>query len=417
MAAYLGEMIKTGKTRFASLSPPTRRLLLSNFLYNCEFQILPIIANFAIWQQLDDIKFNIIYYLGFFAAHPIGYLLNGYLLNRFRINLLYTVGMVMEMTILISLFLFSITNIQVLLLVGFFMGLATSLYWANRLYMILNSTENQNRDFYLGLETSMGLLAGIISPLVFGFLTGTRGFSLEKLNIGLTAYHGKFLLGIYLFVLIAVSAFNILKGNYHGPRLARRLYFRFYNLWNKQRLLSIIEGFVSGGLLMMPSLVILELIRDSGVLGFLESLGMLLALIPIYLLGGRSKPEYRTLIIFAAGILAFADALLLAVFFNRFSAITFLLGIKILLPLLNMSSMAIRMRSVELASRIEKRSRFSYFIDLEFFFNTGRMLSLITFMLLYTAVSQHVALRYSFLALTLLPILYVFIARVIPQRD
>ncbi len=168
---------------------------------------------------------------------------------------------------------------------------------------------------------------------------------------------------------------------------------------------------------MMPSMVILELIKNPGTLGLLESTGMMLAIVPVFLLGQKTRPAMRTSVIYFAGILALIDALILAIFFNKFSAIVFLLGIKILLPIFNMTMMAVRMRSVELASRIEQRSRFPYFIDIEFFFNTGRMMSLTIFFILYSIVNQSVALRYSFVFLTVLPFIYVFISKKIPQND
>ncbi len=228
-----------------SLPGKTKRLLFSNFLYNCEFQILPVIINYAIWKNYDDIKYNIIYYLGFFAAHPIGYLINGILLSRFPINKLYITGMLLEMSILTSLLLFKISNLKVLLSIGIVMGLSTSIYWSNRLFMILNSTENKKRDAYLSLETISALVAGIISPLVFGFFTGTKGFSISKLNLGIRLSQSTYFLVIYLFMLITVSSISIIRHRYVGPKISRVLYLRFYRIWYSQRILSLIEGIIS----------------------------------------------------------------------------------------------------------------------------------------------------------------------------
>lgn len=400
-----------------SLPGKTKRLLFSNFLYNFEFQILPIVINYAIWKNYDDIKFNIFYYLGFFAAHPIGYLINGILLSKFPINKLYIAGMLMEMSILISLLLFKIPNIEILLSIGIFMGLSTSMYWSNRLFMVLNLTDNKKRDAYLSFETISSLIAGIVSPLVFGFFTGIKGFSILKLNVGISLSQSIYFLVIYLIILITISGISINKHKYVGPKISKVLYFRFYPMWYNQRILSLIEGIISGGLLMMPSLVIFELIKNPGTLGLLESTGMMLAIVPVFLIGRKTKPGLRTSVISLAGILALIDALILAIFYNKFSAIVFLLGIKILLPIFNMTMMAVRMRSVELASRNEQRSRFPYFIDIEFFFNTGRMISLSIFFILYSIVNQSVALRYSFLFITALPFIYVVVSKKIPQND
>lgn len=410
---YLFRGVNEEFGQLKNLPALSKRLLLSNFLYTCEFQILPIVVNFAIWSVLNDIKYNIIYYAVYFLAHPFGFVLNGYSLRKFRTNYLYLAGMLAEVIVIVSLFLIKIDTLGILILVAFVMGLATSTYWSNRLYMVISATNNDTRNYYLGIEYTLINIAGILSPLIFGFLTSKEGLLRFE---GFTETHGRILLALYMGTLIVISAVNIAKGRFANPELKRFLYFRFTSVWTRQRVLAFFEGITTGAMLVVPSMIVLNVLQDSGVLGVLESAGIAIALPVMYLIGRKATPADRTRIILLASVLLATAAILLAIWYSRTGAIPFLLMVKVAFPMLLMPGMAIRMRSIELANDIENRDKYAYFVDNEIIFNIGRIVGMLAFFVAYLYANQIFALRFGFLFIALMPFLYYFVALKIKQE-
>lgn len=410
---YLFRGVSEEMRQFRNLPSKSKRLLLSNFLYACEFQILPIVVNFAIWSVLNDLKYNIVYYAVYFLAHPAGFIINGYSLRKLPTNYLYLAGMLAEVLVMVSLFLIKIDSLGILVVVAFVMGLATSTYWSNRLYMVISATNNDTRNYYLGIEYTLINIAGITSPLIFGFLTSKEGLLRFE---GLTENHGRIFLAIYLTMLIVVSSINIARGRFENPQMKKFLYAKFTNVWNRQRILALFEGITTGAMLVIPSMVVLNILQDSGVLGLLESIGIAIALPVMYFIGRKSTPKDRTRIILLATVLLATAAIILAIWYNRIGAIPFLLLIKLSFPLLLMPGMAIRMRSIELANSIENRDKYAYFVDNEIVFNGGRILGMMAFFVAYLYADQVFALRFGFLFIAIMPFLYYFVARKIKQE-
>ena len=410
-------------SHFKNLNHDCRRLVISNFAYSFVFLILPIIANYFIFkeyeglQQTEVIKYVVSYFVGYFTIIPVGFAINGYLLRYFKVSHLYIFGMLAEIFVIIPLSFLHIQGMVQLFLIGCIMGISSGLFWSNRHYMSFFVTDNLNRNYVFGLENTLMTFGGFVSPLVFGFLTGVKGFTLTNLIPGLPAETGRILLAAFLLTLILIASFNILKGKYHNPEIKPFLFFKYSKIWNRQRLMNTLEGFSYGPLIVMPSMIFLYIFKDGGSLGLVESAGIIIALIPVYYLARYSRPRHRLFILMGAGIILISAAIILAIFFNEPAGILFSFCSKIVFSVLYMPFLAIRMRSMNLATPIDKKEEYSYFVDIEIFMALGRVLGLGIFLFVYYYASQILALKYGFLIVGMIPLIASAIASTIKQED
>lgn len=365
----------------------------------------------------EVIKYVVSYFVGYFTIIPVGFIINGYLLRYFKISHLYIFGMLAEIFVIIPLSFLHIQGMVQLFCIGGIMGISSGLFWSNRHYMSFFVTDNLNRNYVFGLDNTLMTIGGFITPLVFGFLTGVKGLTLTNLIPGLPVEAGRIILSGFLLALISIASFNILKGKYHNPEIKPFLFFKYCKIWNKQRLMNTLEGFSYGPLIVMPSLIFLYIFKDGGSLGLVESVGIILSLIPVYYLARYSKPRHRLFILLGAGIILIFAAIVLAIFFNQPSGIIFSLCSKIVFSVLYMPFLAIRMRSMNLSTPIDKKEEYSYFVDIEIFMGLGRVLGLGVFLLAYYYASQILALKFGFLVIGMIPIIASAIVSTIRQED
>ncbi len=422
MKNNISGIFKTEVKQFTSLDANCQRLVVSNFIYSFVYLILPIIANYFIFLEFQGlghqemIKYNITYFVGYFGVIPIGFILNGYILRYIKINQLYIIGMVAEIFVIIPLTFLHIKTLLPLFLIGNVMGISSGLYWSNRHYMAYFVTNNENRNYVFGLENALMNMGGFVTPLIFAFLTGVAGFTLVTLFPGLPDSAGKIILAFFLVSLITIASINILKGKFHNPEIKPFLFWKFCRTWNKQRLMNFLEGLTNGVLIVMPSLIMLHIFKDSGPVGLLQSIGILIGLIPVYLLGRFTKPRHRIHILFIGGLLLIVSSIILAIGFDKTAAMIFILSANVVFALLWMPFLAIRMRSISLSELQDKYEEYSYIVDIEVFFALGRVMGFAIFLGVYFYGSQIFALRYSFLIVALVPIIASQIARTIKQE-
>jgi YQGE family putative transporter len=166
----------------------------------------------------------------------------------------------------------------------------------------------------------------------------------------------------------------------------------------------------------MPSLIVLHIFKDSGILGLMDSVGIAIALLPIYFLGRYTRPRHRILIILLGAAVLLVGALFIAISFKSTPAIIFMLCAKIVFTLLYMPYLAIRMRSIDISNVIDKREQYAYFIDIEAFLGLGRLFGMSIFLFFYFYASQVYALRFGFMVIVLFTFFSAWVAKRIKQE-
>jgi MFS transporter, YQGE family, putative transporter len=391
---------------FLSMSWNIRVLLITNMIYAFVLPIIEIFVVAYIMRSSNDPIKAALYFLTVYTGIPITFLINGYLLNRFKVANLYSFGMLLSGLSMLTMMGFNELSVTGIGLAGLLMGASFGFFWANRDFLALSTTNDNNRNYYYGLETFFYTITAIIVPIVIGyFLT----FSGHQWFGGKIAKSYK-LVAYGVVVLTFISSFAIHKGSFQNPRLKKFVYLKFDGLWNKMLVLAILKGLAQGYLVTAPSILIMKFFRNEGSLGTIESICGIITAIMLYVLGRIAKPKHRIYIFSTGYVIFLLGAFFNGVLFSSVGVMLFVLSIVLFRPLHDIAYFPIQMKVINVVSEKENRSEFAYIFNHEFGLYIGRFLGLALFIYLAYFISEIVALKYSLIVIGLIQILSVPLA-------
>jgi YQGE family putative transporter len=388
-----------------------RILMLTNMVYAIVLPMIDIFVAAYVMRSSNDPSKVVIYQLTIYTGIPLTFLLNGFLLKRFNIKKLYSVGMMLSgvsMMIMMSLKTLDLTGIGI---AGITMGMSFGFYWANRDYLALAITNDENRNYYYGLETFFYTIISVIVPLAIGWFLESNGVN-EKVH-----RQYKILTGV-VFLITIIASIVCFRGTFANPAQKKFIFFKFHPLWNKLLFLALLKGLAQGFLVTAPAMLIMQLLGKEGALGTAQSVGAIIAAVLMYLIGRISKPDDR-IKIFAAGLILFALAALCnGILFNAWGVILFMLFLLIAKPLLDLAYFPIQFRVIDIVRNIEKRGEFAYILNHEAGLYVGRFAGAGTFLVLAYTISTDIALRYAIIIIAFLQLISIPLAKkIIRQGD
>jgi YQGE family putative transporter len=347
------------------------------------------------------------YQLAVYAATPVAFYLNGILLGRVAAQHLYAAGMLLSGMAMMLLMRSGVLTPMGIAAAGLAMGLATGLFWANRGFLALASTNDGNRNYYYGVELFFGTLAAVAVPALIGWwisratLHGWLGGSANR------AYR---LLAMAVLALTAFSAVLLERGSFRNPARTRFVFFRFHRLWRRMLQLALLKGLAQGYILTAPAMLILLLVGQEGTLGVTQAVAGLFSAILLYAVGRATAPRHRR-IVFAAGLLLFfLGAVCNTVLFNALGVLIFIGCLALAKPLLDLAYTPIEFQVVDVVSRLEGRNEYAYLFNHEIGLFTGRCLGCLLFLAIAHWGSGVAALKFALPVVALLQLLSIRVA-------
>ncbi|MQY78705.1 MAG: MFS transporter [Bacteroidetes bacterium] len=335
------------------------------------------------------------------------------MLNQIKIAHLYSFGMLLSGISMLFMMTLGEISAAGVAFSGLIMGSSFGFFWANRDFLTLNTTNDNNRNYYYGLETFFYTITTIFIPFVIGWFLVSSGNWKWIGNIG-NAYK---LVTVAVFILTIISSIIIHQEKFRNPRQKRFVYFRFDKLWSKMLFLSLLKGLAQGYLVTAPAILIMRLVGDEGSLGTIQSLSGVLSAIVLYLLGRISKPEHR-IYIFSAGLfIFFIGTLINGILFSATGVIIFVICKVMFQPLHDIAYFPIQMKVIDVLSFKENRNQFSYIFNHEFGLYLGRFFGLGLFIVLIYYVSESFALKYSLIIIATLQLISIPVAKSLIRKS
>lgn len=401
--------------QFFLLMPREMRVLLvTNMIYAFVLPVIEIFVGAYIMRSSNDPKIVAVYQLTVYTGIPITFLLNGYLLNRIKISSLYSFGMLLSglsMLVMMSLQNLSVAGVGI---AGILMGCSFGFFWANRDLLALNTTNDNNRNYYYGLETFFYTITFILVPVVVGAFLSTsdsRGWFGGNMS---SSYQ---VVTVVVFLLTILSSVVIHKERFQNPEKKKFLYFNFHSLWKKMMGLAVLKGLAQGYLVTAPAILIMRMVGNEGSLGLVQGVSGIATALMLYLLGRTTKPEHR-IYIFSVGLVIFLlGTLVNGILFSAFGVMVFVLCKVLFQPLHDIAYFPIQMRVIDVVSKIEDRNEYAYIFNHEFGLYVGRFLGLGLFILLATYVSETFALKYSLIVIAVAQLASIPLARHIVKES
>ncbi|MGY3211412.1 MFS transporter [Mucilaginibacter sp. HD30] len=393
---------------FCSQSRQMRVLLLTNMVYALVIPVIELFLGAYIIRKSNDVSLVMVYQLAQGTGIPVTFILNGFLLRRFSIAALYSIGMIISGIDMAVMMVLPELQIGGVALIGFIMGLSYGFFWANRVFLALNVTNNNNRNYYYGLETFFFTIASIIMPLMAGyFIAATQKLGWLGGDVNMAYY----VLTALVIVLTIAASIIVHRGNYTNPPAARFIYFNFHRLWKKMSGLAALKGVAQGFVIAAPVMLVMRLVGEEGSVGSIQSSGALLSAGMLYFLGRKSSPKHR-LKIFAGGLGLFViGATINMALYNALGAIIFVGCLVFARPLLDLAYFPIQLGVIDCVAGKEKRNQFAYIFNHEVGLYMGRLIGCVAFIIISRNVSEQAALRYALLGVAVIQFASIFVAK------
>jgi YQGE family putative transporter len=399
---------------FRSYPHDMRILLLTNLVYAFVLPVIDVFVGAYVMRNSQDVKLVVGYQLAVYTGIPFTFLVNGFLLRHISIKRLYSAGMLLSgvsMAVMMALGRLDMTGVCI---AGLLMGMSFGLFWANRDFLALSTTNNDTRNYYYGVETFFYTNTYVIVPMAIGFFieaTGDRGWFGGDRN---TAYQ---IVTACVFMLTILSSIIVHRGNFQNPKESEFIYFRYHWLWNRMQLLAILKGLAQGYIVTAPAMLVMKLVGQEGALGTLQAVGGILSALLLYVIGRIAKPRHRLLIFAIALTLFTLGGLANALLFDAAGVLVFMICLLLARPLHDIAYFPIQMQVIDTVSAIEHRNKFAYIFNQEFGFFVGRLTGCGLFILLARSISDTFALRYALLIIGLVQMLSIWVARRVSEAS
>lgn len=402
----------TAEFAFFRAQPHGFRILsLTNMVYALVSPVIDIFVSAYIMRSSHDPTKVVVYQLAIYTGIPFTFLLNGFLLKRFNIRSLFSLGMLLSGVSMLTMMALRSLSIAGICAAGLIMGASFGFYWANRDTLAVEITEDRNRNYYYGLDTFIYTTTSILVPLAVGWFIHAGS--------GRMQVHGAYLAVVAASFGITVLATLIcFRGRFARPATPRFLHIRFHPLWTRLLRLALLKGLGQGFLVTAPSMLVMTLLGDEAALGTIQMVGGLVAASAMYVLGRITGPADRPMIL-AIGLSLFALAACAnAVLFDAAGVVLFMLFLLLSRPMMDLAYYPIQFRVIDIVKRIEGRSEYSYIFSHEAGLYVGRLAGAAVFLLLARFFSTAAALRYAVLLISVVQLPEILIARrIVAQGD
>lgn len=395
---------------FLSMPHNMRVLLITNMLYALVLPVVEIFMAAYIMRYFADTSYVAIFQVAMYTGIIITSLTNGFLLKSFKVAHLYSFGILLSGLSMAGMMFIKDITLVGLIISGTLIGAASGFFWTNRYLMALNSTSDENRNYFFGLESFFFTISNIGVPLMIGALLvsidGTHLFGID-----FSIYSGYRIVTLIVFAITVLACFSLARGKFTNPVQKDFLYFRFDRLWNKQIVLAILKGLVQGFLVTAPAMLIMKYVGKEGSLSLIQAVSGGLTAILLYLLGRFAKPKHR-IIIFGFGITLFLIGTIVnGIELSMAGVMVFVLCKVFFQPLHDLAYFPIMMKVIDVVSKREDRNQYAYILNHEFGLYTGRVIGLGLFILLALVVSETFALRYSLIIVAAIQLLSIPLAK------
>lgn len=407
----------TGEYRYFQGMPHNMRvLLITNMLYSLVLPVVEVFLAAYIMRYYNETIYVAFFQLAMYSGIVITSVMNGFLLRKFNIAHLYTFGILLSGITMLGMMQVKQLTVPGLFTAGLLIGASSGFFWTNRYLMTFNSTEDQNRNYFFGLESFFFTVSNITIPLIVGvILSQFDGLQIGSLT--LDVYSGYRFVTLLVFLITILAGLSLMRAKYTNPEQKSFWFFRFHKLWNLQLLLAALKGLVQGFLVTAPAMLIMRYVGSEGSLGLIQGIGGGITAFTIYLLGRFTKPKHR-LTVFSLGLSIFlAGTLINAWELNAMGVIIFLLCKVIFQPLHDLAYYPIMLKVIDTVSLIEKRNPYAYILNHEFGLYAGRFAGLAIFIGLALQVSETFALRWALVTVAALQMLSIPLARLITRKS
>jgi MFS transporter, YQGE family, putative transporter len=356
-------------------------LLFVGGLFTLSTALSNTFVNIFLWKQSGELTDIAFYNLSIVIMQPIAFYLAGWFAKKIDRVIVLRIGVVILALFYIGvLFLGSLAS-HFLVALGTMLGFGLGFYWLAFNVLTLEVTEPETRDFFNGYLGVLNSLSGMIGPLSAGFII-TR---MDK-HLG---YETIFTISMILFLIAVVISFFLKRRKADGhfglkevfqERKENRAWFQLLNA-------HFFQGLREGTFIFLIVIWVYTSSKSEFALGTFGFVQSVVSFIGYYIVSHYLKPWHRKKGIFAGGLLLFISPFMLLVPVSFTLLIIYGISVSIAYPLLLVPYVSLTYDIIGKCRGIYEK-RIEYIVVREFFLNAGRIISILTFLVVINFLSE-----------------------------
>ncbi|MUV39628.1 uncharacterized protein JNUCC1_03512 [Lentibacillus sp. JNUCC-1] len=349
-------------------------LLLIGGLYSLGIFLSNTFVNVYLWKQAGDYMTIAVYNLGIFIFQPLTFIIAGRIAKRVDRVIVLRLGVSFLSIFFLSVLLIAEHASTFNFMLGSLLGIGYGFYWLAFNVLTFEITEPDTRDFFNGFLGVLQSLGGMIGPVLAGSIIARMAEN--------TGYTTIFTVSFILFLCAVIMSFFLNRRQAEGKFEFKRILKERNHNKNWKRILNahVFQGLREGIFLFVITIWVFLTTGSEFSLGIFNLVLSGLSFVFYFLATRFIKPAMRKRAILTGGLLLFAALFTILFDINYTLLIIYAVLIGAAYPIFTVPYVSLTYDVIGKA-RFAKDLRIEYIVVRELFVNTGRVISLLTFIL------------------------------------
>lgn len=390
------------------ISKDLKLLLIIGGLFALSNALSHTFVNLYIWKQKSEYLTIALYNLSTVIAQPIVFILAGRWAKQIDRVIVLRLGVFFLSIFYLVVLLLGGLAAKFVLLLGALQGVGFGFYWLAFNVLTFEITEPETRDIFNGFFGLLGSLAGMIGPLLAGWV-------ITKMHNS-TGYTIIFSISLGLFVLGVVMSFFLKRRKAEGRfELYQVIKWSELSLsWKSILLSNTALGLREGTFVFLITIWIFVAAGTELGLGLYSFITSFVSLLAYYVAGRFIKPEFRKRFILGGALILGLAVWIIAFKVTFPKLLTYGVIVSIAYPLVMVPFLSMNYNVIGQAKKAAEW-RIEYIVGKELFLNAGRMVSILLFILVLSIFDIKEALPYFILIIGQTQLLLSILLRKVTQ--
>ncbi|MDQ0231633.1 MFS transporter [Metabacillus malikii] len=347
-------------------------LLIIGGLYSLSIALSNTFVNVYLWKQSGEFLDLGIYNLSIVIMQPLTFIFAGRLAKKIDRVIVLRLGVIFLAIFFLTVLLIGDLAAKLLVVIGGTLGIGYGFYWLAFNVLTFEITEPDTRDFFNGFLGIMNSTAGMIGPIIAGFV-------ISRLK-NFTGYTTIFTISLILFSGAVALSFFLSRRPAEGNYLLKRILQERKNNINWKRITTahFFQGLREGTFAFVIGVFVFITTGSELALGKFGLINSAVGFVAYFLAARVIKKSKRKLFILLGGILLYLSIFILLFELTYQRLIIYAILIAIGYPMLLVPYASLTYDVIGRAWNITK-ARIEYIVVKEIYLNAGRILSIVCF--------------------------------------
>nr|WP_245308176.1 MFS transporter [Halalkalibacter urbisdiaboli] len=348
-------------------------LLIIGGLYALSIALSNTFVNVYLWKQSGEFVDLALYNLASVVLQPFAFLLAGKWAKKIDRVIVLRAGVISLAVFFSTVLLLGDLANDYLIILGAVIGTGFGFYWLAFNVLTFEITEPDTRDFFNGFLGLLTSFAGMIGPIVSGFII-TR---MEKF----TGYTVIFTISLGLFVAAVLTSFMLKRRSAEGQFYFKKVFQQRKKDKNWQRILHahFFQGLREGTFVFVIVVWVYIATGSELAIGTFGLVASAVQFVTYYCVTRLIKPGFRKKMILIGGIIVYAAIFIIVFELNFTRLIMYGVATSIAYPMLLVPYVSLTYDVIGKGWKAAEM-RIEYIVVRELFLNGGRIVSVLTFL-------------------------------------